>query len=183
PEHFPPVMLAGDSQTPKRRVAASGWQTEAVVRRGHRVRDLQSELPMHQTTDSFLRRCGGFALGGGLIFGAVAAMAQAPNPETSVGDPVRGKAHFQESCALCHATGPEKQATAGQGPLLAGIVGRHAASLGGFGYTAALRASALTWDIATLDRFLAGPQVLVPGTAMLASIADATDRRDIVGYL
>ncbi len=138
---------------------------------------------MHQTTDSFLRRCGGFALGGGLIFGAVAAMAQAPNPETSVGDPVRGKAHFQESCALCHATGPEKQATAGQGPLLAGIVGRHAASLGGFGYTAALRASALTWDIATLDRFLAGPQVLVPGTAMLASIADATDRRDIVAYL
>jgi hypothetical protein len=77
----------------------------------------------------------------------------------------------------------EKQATAGQGPLLAGVVERRAASLTSFGYTAALRSSGLVWDAAALDRFLAGPQAAVPGTAMAAVVSAPVDRQDLIAYL
>ena len=137
----------------------------------------------NKQTDSLLRRFCHSALFCSLILGAAVATGRAAGRDPSGGDPIRGKALFQESCALCHASGEEKQATAGQGPVLAGIIGRHAASIAGFGYTKALRASDLTWDLATLDRFLAGPQVLVPGTAMASAIPDSTDRRDMVAYL
>jgi glucose/arabinose dehydrogenase len=77
----------------------------------------------------------------------------------------------------------EKQAGAGQGPLLAGIMGRRAAALANFSYTKALQAAGLTWDEAALDRFVANPQMAVPGTAMAAVVPDPTDRRDLVAFL
>jgi glucose/arabinose dehydrogenase len=89
---------------------------------------------------------------------------------------------FQQNCALCHDTGAEKPAAAGQGPILAGVVGRPAASTD-FGYSKALRASHLTWDEATLDRFLTDPAAVVPGTTMPIATASAADRRDLIAYL
>lgn len=118
-----------------------------------------------------------------LIFGAMAPAGLAAAADPVIGDLVRGRAVFQQSCALCHATGIEKQATAGQGPLLAGVVGRRAASFASFSYTKALQSSGITWDAATLDRFLMGPQTLVPGTAMSVVVSNATDRRDLIAYL
>lgn len=141
------------------------------------------DLPMNETSASFLRRICLSALRLGLISGALGAVSRAAGPDQSLGDSVRGRTLFQQSCALCHATALEKQAAAGQGPLLAGIVGRHAASLANFSYTKALQASDLTWDAGTLDRFLAGPQILVPGTAMAAAVSDSTDRRDLIAFL
>lgn len=42
----------------------------------------------------------------------------------------------------------------------------------------------LVWDAATLDRFLADPRGLVPGTKMgFAGIADAAERADLIAYL
>jgi glucose/arabinose dehydrogenase len=99
------------------------------------------------------------------------------------GDPVHGKVLFQQTCAVCHSTGMDKQPVTGQGPLLAGIVGRNAAALANFGYTKALAASQLTWDVATLDRFLAAPAAVVPGTAMVISVSSATDRADLIAFL
>jgi len=99
------------------------------------------------------------------------------------GDPERGRVLFQQSCALCHATGQDKRAVTGQGPLIAGVVGRKAASLPNFGYSKALLASGLTWDAATLDRFLAGPSALVPGTTMVVTLPSATDRANLIAYL
>jgi glucose/arabinose dehydrogenase len=101
----------------------------------------------------------------------------------AAGDPVHGKAIFQTSCALCHATGSEKILAAGQGPVLGGVVGRPAASVPGFAYSKALAASNLTWDRAILDRFLTNPSALVPGTAMVVMVAGASDRADLVSYL
>jgi hypothetical protein len=121
------------------------------------------------------------ALRCGLI--CVVAVAAGRGADPSSGDPVRGRTVFNQSCSLCHETSLEKQASAGQGPVLAGVVGRHAASLDGFSYTQALQASGLTWDAASLDRFLAGPQLLVPGTAMAVSVPDASDRRDLIAFL
>jgi glucose/arabinose dehydrogenase len=71
----------------------------------------------------------------------------------------------------------------GQGPLLAGVVGRPAASQPNFNYTKALLASHLTWDAATLDRFLSGPGGLVPGTSMPIPVANPADRRDLIAFL
>jgi len=118
-----------------------------------------------------------------LIAGAIAALGRAADPSPSAGDPERGRTLFRRRCALCHATGTEKRATAGVGPLLAGVVGRRAASLADFGYTKALQAADFTWDAATLDRFLLDPQLAVPGTAMEVATADPAERRDLIAYL
>jgi cytochrome c len=67
-------------------------------------------------------------------------------------------------------------------PNLYGVVGRKAASTA-FGYSAALKASGLTWDPATLDRFLTSPMKLVPGTRMLIPVSDPKQRADLIAYL
>ncbi len=107
-----------------------------------------------------------------------AAQAAVPAP----GDPVHGKQVFAARCGLCHSAGPG-EGEAGQGPPLAGVVGRKAASAAGFGYTDALKASKLVWTPANLDRFLAGPSRLVPGTAMPIAVGDAKTRADLIAYL
>ena len=118
------------------------------------------------------------ALGGALLT-VLGAPAQTP------GDPANGKVLFQQSCALCHATtlGPGNQPISGQGPSLVGVVGRGAASLANFNYSKALRDSGLTWDAATLDRFLTAPSVAVPGTLMPIPVPVADSRRDIIAFL
>jgi glucose/arabinose dehydrogenase len=109
---------------------------------------------------------------------AAGAFGQSPGP-----DPARGKVLFQQTCALCHSTGQPGSPAMGQGPLIAGVVGRRSASLPDFGYSKALEAAHLTWDAATLDRFLAGPGALVPGTAMVVVVPAAADRADLIAFL
>ena len=113
----------------------------------------------------------------GVLFPAALAAARAE------GDPGHGKVLFQQSCAICHATGQGNQPAAGQGPLLAGVVGRRAAALPNFGYTRALQSSHIVWTAATLDSFLRAPAALVPGTNMVVAVASASDRADLVAYL
>ena len=109
------------------------------------------------------------------------AAVQAPQ----AGDPARGKILFQQSCALCHVTGlgPGNAVITGQGPSLAGVVGRRAAAGANFYYTKALADSGLVWNPATLDHFLANPVAAVPGTSMPAAIPQAADRADLIAYL
>jgi glucose/arabinose dehydrogenase len=101
----------------------------------------------------------------------------------AAGDASHGKIIFQQSCAICHSTGDATRPQAGQGPLLAGVVGRPAGSLSSFGYTKALTASHLTWDAATLDKFLASPTTVVPGTNMVIATPNGSDRHDLIAYL
>jgi cytochrome c len=107
-------------------------------------------------------------LAGAVALLATHALAQgAPGAET-----------FEDRCAMCHVAGG-----GGQGPSLTGVVGRRAASLPGFSYTSALKASGLTWTPANLDRFLTNPGAMVPGTAMVVRINDATQRAELIRYL
>jgi len=115
-----------------------------------------------------------------VVCSSLAALAQ---EDPASGNPAHGRILFQQNCALCHSTGHDERPSNGQGPLLAGIVGRPAASLDGFGYSKALQMAHLTWDVATLDRFLAGPGALVPGTAMAVIVANPADRRDLIAFL
>ncbi len=91
-----------------------------------------------------------------------------------------GERLFRQRCASCHTI------QAGQnriGPHLAQLAGRQAGSVEGARYSPALRAADLTWDEATLDRFLANPRATVPGTTMTFSIPNEAQRRSIIGFL
>ena len=109
------------------------------------------------------------------------AAAQVP-PAGSV---AQGKVFFQQNCAICHADslGPGNAPIMGQGPGLAGVFGRRAGSVPNFSFTNALSGSGLTWDSATLERFLASPSAVVPGTTMPVSVADSSDRSNVIAYL
>jgi cytochrome c len=85
-------------------------------------------------------------------------------------------------CAPCHAIGPGAKNKVG--PELNGILGRPAASVEGFAYSDALKKSGLTWDDATLHKWLENPKALVPGTKMLfPGVKDETQRDDIIAYI
>ena len=89
---------------------------------------------------------------------------------------------FYIFCQACHtvkAGGMNKV-----GPNLHGIMNRPAAKADGFTYSAPLNESGLSWDVATLDRWIAAPNDLVPGTTMVfAGIADAGQRADLIAFL
>jgi glucose/arabinose dehydrogenase/cytochrome c2 len=104
--------------------------------------------------------------------------ADAPAPPSPAN---AGKAAFRQQCALCHSAEADDGGGA-QGPLLQGVFGRAAASGGNFNYTPALQASKLTWDEATLDRFLAAPATVVPGSAMVVAVPNETERKNIIAY-
>ena len=95
------------------------------------------------------------------------------------GDAARGKAFFQINCAVCHSPvlGTDNTVIMKQGPSLVGVVGRPAGSLPHFNYTKAIRESGFTWDPATLNRFLANPMVVVPGTTMPIPVVDPRQSR------
>ena len=92
-----------------------------------------------------------------------------------------GKLFFRGQCALCHSAEPGDNGGA-QGPNLNGVIGRHAAASNDFGYTQALKNSNLTWDAASLDRFLTSPTTVVPGSAMVIAVPNADERGNLIAY-
>lgn len=104
-------------------------------------------------------------------------------PPAGATDPVtQGKRAFAASCAACHAA--TANAPGGVGPTLYGVVGRKAASVPGFAYSEAMKASGLTWSGPEIESLIADPQGLVSGTAMNAgAVSDAATRHAIVEYL
>jgi cytochrome c len=125
------------------------------------------------------RAAGAFAaaLGCWLTAGAVWA---------AEGDAARGERVFQR-CYSCHSVAPSETAQL-QGPSLHGILGRPAAAVAGFDYSDAMKAKAATglvWTLDALDRFIADPDAVVPGTPMvvLPPLRDAQDRADLIAYL
>jgi glucose/arabinose dehydrogenase/cytochrome c2 len=117
-----------------------------------------------------------FALLGATVIASARLPDRAPPPYRDEAE--RGRRIFEQRCAVCHTTGER----AAQGPGLGGIVDRRAASMH-FGYSRALREANLTWDRGTLDRFLAAPSLLVPGTSMPMAIPDDVERRAVLDYV
>jgi cytochrome c len=84
-------------------------------------------------------------------------------------------------CAVCHQVKP---GASGLGPNLHAVVGRKAGTLAGFTYSPAMKASALVWDEATLDRYIEKPQAAVPGTRMAyPGQSDKAKRAEIIAWL
>ena len=97
--------------------------------------------------------------------------------------PDRGKLAYQK-CYSCHSLGGDEKL---EGPVLGGIVGRRVASQAGFAYSPALKRFAVrqpAWTPQLLDRFIADPEGLVPGTSMsFTGIRDAEERAALINYL
>jgi len=94
--------------------------------------------------------------------------------------PPTGQQVFEQRCTVCHSLQP----TPGKmGPPLAGVVGRKAASVPGFSYSSALKASNITWSPDRLDAFIKAPGKTVPGTKMLLGAPDDAQRAAVIQYL
>ncbi len=97
------------------------------------------------------------------------------------GDPAKGANVFKK-CVACHRVGPDAKNAVG--PVLNGVVGRAAGTYPGYSYSDDLKNSGITWDKATLEKWVQGPKQLVPGTKMtFAGLNNAQDAADVVAYL
>ena len=110
---------------------------------------------------------------------AAVAVGFAVVPGNCAGDAAKGE-HEYAKCVLCHA----KDKANGIGPGLFGVVGRHAGSVQGFGYSQAMKNSNIVWDEKSLDAFIMAPQNAVPGNTMpFPGIPDQEKRNDLIAYL
>ena len=93
------------------------------------------------------------------------------------GDAARGKDVFERRCTGCHAMDGDRE-----GPRLAGVFGRKAGSVAGFDYSAGLKNSGMTWNEATLEKWLKDPDMVVPDTKMDFRVPKAQERSDLIAY-
>ena len=104
------------------------------------------------------------------------AAARAEEP----GDPALGKKVFA-TCQACHSLEAGKNKV---GPTLHGVIGRASGSEADFAYSDAMKNAHLTWDPATLDKYLTKPKDMVPGTKMaFPGLPKEKDRADLIAYL
>ena len=115
------------------------------------------------------------------LFG-VSLMLLAAGPDAFSADVNAGRTVFRQQCTICHTAEPDDRGGA-QGPALNGTFGKRVASTSSFAYTVALRNSGLSWDAATLARFLEAPTTVVPGSSMVNAVVDKNDRDNLVAYL
>ena len=116
-----------------------------------------------------------------ILLAAAAVAAAAGSTAAHAQDVAAGKSVFQSQCSICHAVQAGRNMV---GPSLFGIVGRPAGQVAGFHYSPANKSSALTWDTATLDRYLTSPAAVVPHTIMTyGGLKDAPKRADLIAYL
>ena len=98
----------------------------------------------------------------------------------AAGDAAKGKKVYRK-CSACHSVKPGKNRI---GPSLFGIAGRKAGTSKGFRFSKAMKKSNLTWDDATLDRYLKKPRKVVKGTRMaFGGLKKKKDRDNVIAYL
>jgi cytochrome c len=118
---------------------------------------------------------------GFLRWPAVAACIALSQAVSAAGDPARGAKVFQ-ACAACHSVKPDDHMT---GPSLAHIWERKAGTAADFlRYSDAIKAANIVWTQGALDKWLADPNALIPGTSMtFQGLREAGDREDVIAYL
>jgi cytochrome c len=129
------------------------------------------EIVVEKKRRTFRMRRAGIA---GLLLAGSATAAPAA-------DPAAGQQIFKAQYGICHSVAAGVN---GIGPTLFGVVGRSAGGVPGFQYTADHKKLGVTWDAATLDKYLANPRAMVPDTTMIyAGLKDDAERADLIAYL
>lgn len=120
--------------------------------------------------------------GGGAAAPAVAADISALY---ATADAAAGESYFQKKCAVCHNI--DKGGANKVGPHLYGVMGRAVASVGDFGYSAAMKdhvKEAPKWDWDAMNKFQWAPRKTVPGTIMAyAGTPKDQERANLIVYL
>ncbi len=112
---------------------------------------------------------------------AALALAASASDASAAGDAAAGEVKFKV-CRICHQIG--ENAKNFVGPELNGVVGRKAGSVSGYNYSDANRNSGVTWDEATLAKYLRSPREIVPGTKMaFPGLSSQDDVADVIAYL
>jgi len=107
-----------------------------------------------------------------LVFAGTAANAA---------DVAAGEKVFRQ-CQQCHRIGVG--ATNFYGPVLNGLIGRHAGTFPHYKYSKALDDSKIVWTYDTLSNYLKEPQHAVPGVAMtFKGLKDQTDIDNVIAYI
>jgi cytochrome c len=120
-----------------------------------------------------------FAMHKGFL--ALALLAASTMVAAAAGDAKSGAQVFKK-CAMCHTA--EKNGGDSIGPNLYGVVGRKAATKPGYSYSAALKKLGVTWDEASLTKWVSGPGRMAPGTKMtFAGLSSKKQQADVVAYL
>ena len=102
----------------------------------------------------------------------------ATETKTATASPPAGFAQ----CRTCHTV--DKGGRHGIGPNLWGVAGQPAAQMAGFNYSPALKSSGLTWDTASLGRFLKEPLKTVRGTKMAyVGLRNEQQRAEVIAFL
>jgi len=70
-----------------------------------------------------------------------------------------------------------------EGPRLNGVFGRRAGTVPTFEYSKALQGAKITWNAATLEKWLIDPGSVAPGTEMSFRVPKPEDRAAIIAYL
>jgi cytochrome c len=96
----------------------------------------------------------------------------------TTGDSRRGRDAFEQTCTGCHALDRAKI-----GPPLRNIYGQPAGKDTKFSYSDAMKGASVTWDDATLDRWLVDTESVIPANDMSFRLSDASKRADIIAYL
>lgn len=122
----------------------------------------------------FVKYCVPFAM---LALAAIAPQlsAVAPQPPSPAGANL-----FRQRCQTCHAIVPGLRSPLG--PNLVGVFGRKA-GLAQFNYSPAMKQSGLVWSRDNLERYLAAPAKMVPGSRMMINVSDAKQRALLIDYL
>lgn len=116
----------------------------------------------------------------------LAALLSAGTLSVAAGEkdaPKAGQVAYNNHCRTCHSAQPGDNRL---GPNLHAIVGRKAGAEKGYAaYSQAMKSADLTWDAATLEKFIADPEAVVRNNNMkpYKGIPDANVRKEIIAYL
>lgn len=117
------------------------------------------------------------------IFAALASAVLFSVPAHAEGDAAAGEKVFNQ-CKACHEN---EKGVNKVGPTLKGIVGRKAASVPDYKYSAAMTAKGaggLVWTEENLTAYLPNPKAYVPGTKMaFAGLKKPEDVANVIAYL
>lgn len=111
-----------------------------------------------------------------LIVGTLMILISVP---ASSADNVKHGEQIYNRCMACHALTYDRV-----GPRHCGLIGRRAGSVPGFSYSTAMKNIGWIWNKRTLNRFLANPTKVIPGTSMTYDgIKNKQERMDLIAYL